>query len=151
MFSNVIDFLSGGGIGGTVASIGLSVLGKAIGGDEQEQQGSGFAQQRDLSDIKSKSLQHAHNLRRLGGVYEQMKYGRGQGASRQQRSDALRNWLSQMERIQLANPYYSRYRKIAQGGGQHTMSKIADPLSERSDEIYGQAGISVRAGTFRTG
>ena len=138
------DSVSGLGI---VGNIGLGLLGSAFGGGDDESSGQGFAtsragQKTQEAVFKGQALSHAERLRRLGGVYEEMKY-RGAGATRQQPSIALQRFLKRYHDLRESNPYYARYRQMTTPG--QKIATVTDSLTARSSEIIGEAATRVKS------
>lgn len=149
IFSGVVDFVTGGLSGGlgTAANIALNVAGSLFGGGDDEASGQGFAdsrvnQQTQEAQFKGEALTYAERLRRLGGVYDPMKYGRGQGATQQQSSRALQNFYERYRRLSEANPYYAKYSQMGRQPDPTagmSVKTVSDSLSIKSTEIEGES------------
>ena len=149
ILSDAADFITGGLSGGlgTAANVALNVVGSLIGGGDDEASGQGFAnsrvnQQTQEAQFKGEALSYAERLRRLGGVYDPMKYGRGQGAAQTQQTRAMESYWARYRQLAESNPYYARYTQM--GGRPDATSgmsakTISDSLSIRSSEIEGES------------
>ena len=148
-----VDLVTGGLSGGlgTAANIALNVAGSLIGRGDNEASGQGFANSRGNQKtqeaiFKGQALSYAERLRSLGGVYDQMKYGRGQGATRQQPSQALQNFYERYRQLNESNPYYAKYRRMGNPDATAGMSAklVKDSLTDRSTEIEGESKIRTK-------
>ena len=149
ILSDAADFITGGLSGGlgTAANLALNVVGSLIGGGDDGASGQDFAnsrvnQQTQEGVLKGEALSYAERLRRLGGVYDAMKYGRGQGAAQTQQTRAMERYWARYQQLAESNPYYTRYRQMGQRidtTAGMSAKTVSDSLTDRSTEIEGES------------
>ena len=155
ILSDAADFITGGLSGGfgTAANVALNVVGSLIGGGDDGASGQGFAnsrtnQQTQEGVLKGEALSYAERLRRLGGVYDPMKYGRGQGAAQTQQTRAMERYWARYQQLAESNPYYTSYRQMGQRidtAAGMSAKLVKDSLTEKTiHEIEGESKIRTK-------